>query len=129
MALRRLARKKFGPWEKRMANEEDRARFGFTSRTWHPECYVNNRYSVQVSSFEVEWGMVTHLWIRRHDGEPCRSWADLQRIKNELVGEKYLAIEVFPPVDELIDRANMFHLWVMPLGFELPFGLHGGRPS
>jgi hypothetical protein len=58
-----------------------------------------------------------------------RSWADMQRIKNELVGPERVAVEVFPPVSELVDQANIAHLWVLPEGFALPFSLKAGsRP-
>jgi len=51
-------------------------------------------------------------------------WDDLQRIKNELAGEDRTAIEVFPTVSDLVDKAPMRHLWVLPSGYALPFGLH-----
>ncbi len=38
------------------------------------------------------------------------------------------AIEVFPPVSELIDEANAYHLWVFPPGTLLPFTL-ARRPA
>ena len=37
-----------------------------------------------------------HLRISRVDGEPIRSWKDIQEIKNDLLGEDVVAIEVFP---------------------------------
>ncbi|MGR9527665.1 DUF7694 domain-containing protein (plasmid) [Priestia megaterium] len=46
-----------------------------------------------------------------------------QRIKNEIFGEEYTAIEVFPKESELVDEANMYHLWVLPKGMNLPFGI------
>lgn len=96
---------------------------------WRSHCFVNNRYSVQITDEDTDWGPVVHLWIRRHDGSPTRSWSDLQTIKNELVedGEKSVAVEVFPPVAELVDQANMTHLWVLPNTVSLPFALPGWR--
>lgn len=84
----------------------------------------NNRYSVQFFHHQTEWGPVEQLLVRRHDEKPVRSWADMQRIKDELVGSDRLAIEVFPPQQKLVDQANCYHLWVLPQGFEFPFGLH-----
>ncbi len=86
----------------------------------------SSRFSVQVYDRETEWGPVMQLVVRRHDGGTVISWAELQRIKNELAGANRLAIEVFPPVEQLIDNANLFHLWVLPRGFVLPFGLGEG---
>ncbi len=87
--------------------------------------YVNRVYSVQVYECEVEeLGIVTHLALRRHDTLMPRAWSDLQRIKDELVGPERVAVEVFPKRTQLVDVANMAHLWVFPEGYELPFGLH-----
>lgn len=51
------------------------------------------------------------------------TWAEKQRIKNELFGRERTAIEVFPPVSELVDEAMAYHLWVFPPGTLLPFTL------
>lgn len=49
------------------------------------------------------------------------SWWEMQRIKCELAGEQATAVEVYPPSDEVVDEANMFHIWVLPEA--LPFSL------
>lgn len=119
--LRKDAKRPFGPFKKKEISRfhEGRPR----GINWREECYLNNRYSIQISDDETSWGTVVHLWIRRHvDGMP-RSWSDLQRIKNEIVGEERVAVEVFPPEFELTDEADMSHLWVLPENFNLPFSL------
>jgi hypothetical protein len=93
---------------------------------WAPHVFCNSRYSVQVSHVSTDIGLVTHLWIRRHDQEMSRSWSDMQRIKNELAGSERIAVEVFPAESELVDKANMSHLWVYPEDFVMPFTLGGG---
>lgn len=93
-------------------------RLGNVSSTWK-----NNRYAVLIADHETAMGPVKQAMIRRHDGEPIRSWADMQRIKNELFGPEALGIEVFPPSSKLVDRAMMYHLWILPTGFQLPFGM------
>ena len=50
------------------------------------------------------------------------TWPEMQRIKNELAGADGTAIEVYPPQDQVVDGADMFHIWV--LRGKLPFGLH-----
>lgn len=111
-----------------------RAQWTPLERVWgaehHPDAppglaraYRNAVYSVQVYRHDTEWGVVDHLMVRRHDDTPVRSWADMQRIKNEVAGAGRTAIEVFPPDAELVDQANMYHLWILPEGFRLPFGL------
>lgn len=88
-------------------------------RTW-----IGGKYSVQVKLVACDWGLVEHFMVRRHDGAPVSSWADKQRIKDELAGPERVAVEVFPPRSRLVDDANMYHLWILPEGFVMPFGLH-----
>ena len=75
---------------------------------------------------ETSCGLVLHCAIRTASGfEP--PWRDKQRIKNELFGEDRTAVEVMPPTDELVDAADMYHMWILPAGFHMPFGLkHDG---
>lgn len=89
--------------------------------------WTNNVYSVQLYLCVSEWGPIDHLMIKRHDDAASRSWADMQRIKNELFGPERVAVEVYPPVSELVDQANMYHLWILPVGFRLPFRLEGSK--
>lgn len=82
--------------------------------------WKNNLYIV-LAMFEPNG--ITRLQIRPNDGQPTRSWQHLQRIKNELMGPERVAVEVFPAVSELVDDANIYHLWVLPEGARLPFRL------
>lgn len=50
------------------------------------------------------------------------TWPEMQRIKDELAGPDATGVEVYPPADEVVDEADMFHLWVLP--DRLPFSLH-----
>lgn len=85
--------------------------------------FVSWTYSVQWYETTTEWGVIIRLAIGRHDNSKVRSWSDLQRIKNDLVGPERVAVEMFPPQGSLIDQADMYHLWVLPEGFQFPFGL------
>lgn len=49
------------------------------------------------------------------------TWWEMQRIKNELAGEHATAVEGYPPQGEVVDGADMFHLWI--LVDALPFSL------
>lgn len=49
------------------------------------------------------------------------TWREMQRIKDELAGEEATAVEVYPPRAEVVDEADMFHIWVLP--GRLPFSL------
>jgi hypothetical protein len=86
-------------------------------------------YVVMLKTISTEIGPVEHLYIRRGDGRPVHNWASMQQIKDEIIGEDRVAIEVYPAKDNLIDEADMYHLWVLPVGYQLPFGLHKGVPS
>lgn len=94
------------------------------------EVYVSNdqKYCVMSREIDTDMGKVTHVCIRSQgrketgwQGEDI-PWAEKQRIKNEIYGEEVTAIEVFPKESELVDHANMYHLWVLH-EFKLPFGI------
>jgi hypothetical protein len=61
-----------------------------------------------------------HLSLRTVENDTRHDWRDFQRIKNELVGPHWEAVELYPDVDRLVDSANQYHLWCFP--FRLPFG-------
>jgi hypothetical protein len=45
----------------------------------------------------------------------CRhSWQDMQRIKNDVLGEQWAGVEVYPPQRLVVDKANFYHLWCTP---------------
>jgi hypothetical protein len=83
------------------------------------EVWINDTYQVNIRRQET----MAHLSIKRHDKEPARDWRDFQRIKNELVGEEFEAVELYPAESRLVDSANQYHLWVvMDPAFRWPFG-------
>lgn len=84
--------------------------------------WTDGKYVVMSRTLETEWGEVTHVCIR-NTGSTDIPWAEKQRIKNELFGADRVAIEVFPTEAELVDEANMYHVWIMPKGFIIPFTL------
>lgn len=49
------------------------------------------------------------------------TWLEMQRIKDEIAGPNATAVEVYPPHTEIVDDADMYHLWVLngPLDFSL----------
>lgn len=82
----------------------------------------SSKYVVMIRSVETEWGSVEHACIRNAESTDI-SWAEKQRIKNEIFGKETIAIEVFPKESLLVDEANMYHIWVLPENMNLPFGL------
>ena len=48
------------------------------------------------------------------------SWHEMQRIKNDVLGPDATAVEVYPPASQVVDGADMFHIWAVgPLPFSL----------
>lgn len=87
---------------------------------------ANDLYAVLIRPVPTAWGVVHHLAIRTASHlEP--PWRDKQRIKDELFDQESTAVEVMPPRDEVIDQADMYHIWVMPAGFSLPFSIFDDR--
>jgi hypothetical protein len=89
--------------------------------------WANNLYAVLIRPLKDANGAeVIHFAIRTASQlEP--PWRDMQRIKNEICGAESTAVSVMPPMTELIDDADMYHLWV--LGQPLPFSLSAFRGS
>ena len=88
------------------------------------EIYRNDDYEVMI---ERDAPFI-HMCIRRRDGEPCKDWRDHQRIKNELIGPEYEAVELFPAESRLVDTANEYHLWAHPSPkYRFPFGFTVNR--
>lgn len=84
----------------------------------------NGIFSVLIRDLDAPpIGIITHAAIATLGGVTDITWAERQRIKNELFGRERTAVEVMPPESELVDEANMYHLWVMPVGYVLPFTL------
>jgi hypothetical protein len=88
--------------------------------TYFEKCYVNSRYQVLIRPLNDDF---IHLSIKRIDQAPIRSWRDLQRIKNELVGVDCEAIEIFPADSRLTDESNQYHLYACTdPAWRVPFG-------
>lgn len=80
----------------------------------------DGQFVIMTRTIRTEWGQVIHATITSHQ-EP--TWSEKQWIKNQLFGPEAHAIEVFPKESQLVDEADMYHLWILPPGFEIPFTL------
>jgi hypothetical protein len=109
--------------------EWNRVRLGAEDVAAHPitanmvAAWTNDLYSVQRYDNSTQWGLVIQLTIRSHHGRTI-PWDDMQRIKDEIAGEAATAVEVYPALEDVVDKAPMRHLWVLPQSLQLPFGLH-----
>lgn len=65
---------------------------------------------------------VRENWLRvwREDWYGNIGWDELQVIKNLAFGEDQAAVEIYPPQNEVVNKMNMRHLWVLPDGVQLP---------
>jgi len=61
-----------------------------------------------------------HLRVWREDGRDGISWDELQQAKNDAWGEHATAVEIYPPQDEMVNEANMRHLWLIEHPEKLP---------
>jgi hypothetical protein len=52
------------------------------------------------------------------------TWHEMQRIKTDLAGPNATGMEVYPPEREIVDQADMFHIWIVS---DLPFSLFDDR--
>ena len=98
-------------------------------RYWESE----DGYGVSSRQIRTDWGVVDHVTITiigrglGFGGALEVPWRVKQEIKDDLFGEKRVAIEVFPAAKNLVDVCDIYHLWVLPKDFKLPFGIHPTR--
>lgn len=69
------------------------------------------------------------LMVRRRDGRDGIPWDDLQVLKGLAGYGDREAVEIYPPNDKIVNQANMRHLWVLPAGQQMPFGLDRERDT
>lgn len=82
-------------------------------KNWPAEitlAYHNAVFTVLVRNLK---NGIQHFAVASLSGERP-TFHEMQRIKNELAGEYALAVEIYPPQYELVDDADMFHIWVLP---------------
>lgn len=92
------------------------------------EYWENYVYEVTVRRYATGWpfggGEYIQLGIASHDGEARHDWRDFQRIKNDVCGPNWEAIEIYPSEERLIDPSNYYMLWCAPF---IPVGMFVAR--
>lgn len=95
------------------------------------EIWINDIYQVNVLRgkdcdqyvhSKLLKGKCDYLTIKRLDKKAVHDWRHFQIIKNELCGDEREAVEIYPGETRLVDTANQYHLWVLPLGESMCFG-------
>lgn len=127
------------PWIKGVTPQQLNDMTGIYQGQWMPEmdrCWFRTEDHTCVCSrlIRTQWGKVEHVTITRRSpeedpfdirlGDTDFTWADKQKIKDELFGKNRTAIEVYPKEKRLVDESNIYHLWVFDKNFDLPFGIH-----
>lgn len=79
--------------------------------------YFSTEFLVQV--FNESNGIVRLSINKTHTGNDGRwvdgiAWEELQEIKNQCGYADYDAVEIYPSNNDVVNVANMRHLWVMP---------------
>lgn len=92
------------------------------------EVYENPTYEVTLRTYNEGWPFGGGKWaligICSIDGAPRHDWRDFQRIKNDLVGSDWEAVELYPDEQRLLDPSNYYMLWCAP---KIPIGKFEGR--
>jgi len=92
------------------------------------EDFYNNIYGVTLRKFETGWALNGGPWaqigIYSLDGKPRHDWRDFQKIKNDLLGEEWEAIELYPAESRLMDPSNYYILFCAP---SIPIGMFQKR--
>lgn len=92
--------------------------------------YRNSRYQVHVRRIHAKNDSpdLIHLSMKRLDQLPYIPYRDRMRIKDELWGPEYEAVELLPARSMEIDLANQTHLWLIESSsYRFPFGFSEGR--
>lgn len=69
--------------------------------------FKNNVYEVLLNQL----GKYIHLRIHRIDNKPIHNCLELQEIKNKVLGENVIAIEVYPKQVDYKNGSHTYHLW------------------
>lgn len=84
------------------------------------EIWVNDLYRVSVSRFPahnfIDGGAFARIGIERHDQSAQHDFRDCQQIKNDVCGQDWEAMELYPAENRLVDPSNFFILWAFPPG-------------
>ena len=119
-------------WHKSIPPKAAHEMLGLYSGSWSTQMdrywESNDGFAVSSRQIRTAWGTVEHVAINRMNGNSRDvPWAIKQQIKDELFGSRRVAIEVYPSQKNLVDACDVYHLWVLPKDFVLPFGIHPTR--
>lgn len=85
---------------------------------------MNDKFEILQNVFwsnDPFFGDIYYLSIRRQDDSDIITWSELQEIKNALYGNESQALEVYPKESNLVNYANVRHIWIISSNFKIPF--------
>lgn len=92
------------------------------------QVWENYLFEVTVRIHKEGWPLGGGEWVQigisSKDGEPRHDWREFQRIKNQLLGDEWEAVELYPAESRLLDPSNYYMLWCAP---KIPIGKFVGR--
>lgn len=104
------------------------------SRKWQPMqmieetdgsyTWINELYEARVVKFGTASGPMLRIGICNRDGSARHDWRDFQKIKNQIAGDEWEAVELYPAESRLIDPSNFYYLWCFQ---SLPYGIRSER--
>lgn len=121
-------RVKWTPFEECVLAPDTSPEIAEHHRSHEIRTYRNSIYQVEVRGVRSPppFGRILWLSFKTLDKQPRHDWREMQRIKNELVGEEFEAVEIYPAESRLVDTSNQYHLWVLidldTKDKRLPFG-------
>ena len=88
--------------------------------------YVPSESQAIVQTLEAvhgaPWESLTHLKIYTPDYQPL-SWSQVWQAFAAVYPKRW-AIELYPPVEDLVNDAHVYHLWLLPEDYAPPVSLN-----
>lgn len=104
------------PWQKAQLSPVMLAKLDAQGARRADAVWLNNIYQVLVYKNIIKgdsWPQMHWLSIKRLDKGWIHDWREFQRIKNDLIGDEFEAVELYPAESRKVDTANQYHLFVL----------------
>ena len=84
------------------------------------ECWENRWYTCSVRryarGFPIDDAPYAIVGITHTSQTAHRDWRAFQQVKNDVCGEEWEGLELYPSESRLVDPSNRFYLWCVPPG-------------